>query len=156
MPRIMLVDDDRNVLRSLARLIHFMPVARLRGEALVETFDRPATALQRAAEVDFDLVIADYLMPTMNGIDFLRRFMDLQPATPRMMLSGYANIVEELAGVREIEPVEMLAKPWENDALIAAIARTLPRRAVSIRQLFAATPRIPAPAAARYSQTFTR
>src|SRR5690349_9526777 len=128
MARIMLVDDDRNVLRALGRTIHFMPVASLRGEAIVESFEKPALALARAAEVGFDLVIADYLMPSMNGVTFMRQFMEVQPDTPRIMLSGYAGILEAMDAIKDIEPIELLAKPWEFQSLKQTVSCLLQNR----------------------------
>jgi DNA-binding NtrC family response regulator len=125
MSRIMLVDDDRNILRGLGRVIHFMPIATMRGEAIVESFEKPAQALARAAECEFDLVIADYLMPTMNGISFMRRFMDLQPQTPRILLSGYAEILEAMEATREVGPIELLSKPWDDEQLRRTITGLL-------------------------------
>ena len=128
MARIMLVDDDRNLLRALGRTIHFMPFASLRGEASVESFEKPAQALARAAEIAFDLVIADYLMPTMNGVQFLRQFKGMQPETPRILLSGYAEILEAMDAVKDISPVELIAKPWEGELLKQAISSLLQSR----------------------------
>lgn len=135
MPRIMLIDDDRNVLRSLGRIIHFMPVATLRGEAIVESFEKPGSALGRAAEVEFDLVIADYLMPAMNGVSFLRQFMEIQPLTPRMLMSGYTEILEAMDALKDVAPLELITKPWDNNALMAAIAKALPTQRRSQRPL---------------------
>ena len=52
MPRILLVDDDINVLRALGRLIHFLPREVLGGEAEVECYAQPEAALARAAVLD--------------------------------------------------------------------------------------------------------
>jgi len=124
----MLVDDDRNVLRSLGRTIHFMPASALRGEAVVESFEKPELALARAAECEFDLVIADYLMPSMHGVAFMQRMMELQPHTPRMLLSGFAGILEAMEAVKRIAPVELMAKPWDDAQLRQSITRLLQNR----------------------------
>lgn len=128
MTRILLVDDDRNVLRCLGRLIHFMPMASLRGEAVVESFEKPEPALARAAECEFDLVIADYLMPTMHGVEFMQKLIELQPHTPRILLSGYAGILEAMAAVKGIGPIELVGKPWGDEQLKQTIARLLQHR----------------------------
>jgi DNA-binding NtrC family response regulator len=128
MSRIMLVDDDRNVLRSLGRTIHFMPTTMLRGEAVVESFEKPEQALARAAECEFDLVIADYLMPTMHGVAFMQKMIDLYPHTPRILLSGFAGILEAMEAVKRIAPVELIAKPWDDVQLRQTIARLLQSR----------------------------
>ncbi len=128
MARIMLVDDDRNVLRSLGRTIHFMPTSMLHSEAVVETFEKPEQALARAAECEFDLIIADYLMPTMHGVAFMQKMIDLNPHTPRILLSGFAGILEAMEAVKRIAPVELMAKPWDDEQLRRTIARLLQSR----------------------------
>jgi DNA-binding NtrC family response regulator len=126
--RIMIVDDDRNVLRSLGRVIHFMPVSALRGEAIVESFEKPEQALARAAECEFDLVIADYLMPSMHGVSFMGKMMELKPHTPRLLLSGFAAILEAMDAVKRIAPVELMAKPWDDAELRQTITKLLQHR----------------------------
>jgi len=128
MTRILLVDDDRNVLRCLGRLIHFMPMASLRGEAVVESFEKPEPALARAADCEFDLVIADYLVPTMHGVEFMQKLIALHPHTPRILLSGYAGILEAMAAVKGIGPIELIGKPWDDEQLKQTIARLLQNR----------------------------
>jgi DNA-binding NtrC family response regulator len=128
MARIMLVDDDRNVLRSLGRTIHFMPTSMLRGEAIVESFEKPEQALARAEECEFDLVIADYLMPTMHGIAFMQRMIELHPNTPRVLLSGFAGILEAMEAVQTIGPVELIGKPWDDEKIRQSISKLLQNR----------------------------
>ncbi len=125
MPRIMIVDDDQNVLRNLSRCIHFMPTSMLRGEALVETFEKPQLALARAAECGFDLIIADYLMPAMHGIAFMQKMRAMYPHTPRILLSGFAGILDAMEAVKRIGPVELIAMPWHDEQLQLTIARLL-------------------------------
>jgi two-component system, probable response regulator PhcQ len=125
MPRIMIVDDDRNILRNLGRCIQFMPAAMLRGEAQIETFEKPHLALARAAECDFDLVIADYLMPSMHGIAFMQKMRALQPHTPRILLSAFAGILDAMEAVKRVGPVELIAMPWHDEQLQLTIARLL-------------------------------
>jgi DNA-binding NtrC family response regulator len=110
----------------------------LRGEAIVECFEKPEQALARAAECDyeFDLVIADYLMPSMHGVAFMQRMMELQPHTPRMLLSGFAGILEAMEAVKRIAPVELMAKPWDDAQLRQTITRLLhSRRSVRLAPL---------------------
>lgn len=128
MPRIMLVDDDSNILRSLGRVIHFMPAAQLHGEAVIESFEQPELALERVAACEFDLIIADYLMPKMHGVAFMRRLNALHSHAPRLMLTGHARVLEHIDAVKGLGAVELMAKPWDDDQLRAAISRLLKSR----------------------------
>ena len=85
MYRILLVDDEQNVLNALKR--------ELKEVYEIETFTNPAEALRRCGEVNFDLVISDYQMPEMNGIEFLKQFGKLQPDASRLILSGQADSI---------------------------------------------------------------
>ena len=80
MYRILIVDDEQNVLNALRR--------ELKDEYFVETFSNPVAALEHCHNVAFDLVIADYQMPEMSGIQFLKQFGKLQPEAMRLVLSG--------------------------------------------------------------------
>jgi DNA-binding NtrC family response regulator len=123
MPKILIVDDDRAVLRSLGRLIHFMPKSALGGTAEVECFDDPEQALARAEAVEFDLVIVDYLMPKLHGVGFLRRLDALHSHAARLLLSGHARVLERIDAVRGLRPIEILPKPWDDEQLSVAISR---------------------------------
>ena len=77
MHRLLLVDDEENILRALRRTLTLSDGVTPAFE--VETFASPAAALLRADEVKFDLVLSDYRMPEMTGVEFLRRFRVKQP-----------------------------------------------------------------------------
>lgn len=123
MPRILIVDDDKNILRSLGRLIHFMPKSALGGEAVVECFDDAEAALERAAATEFDLVIVDYLMPKMHGVAWLRRLDAVHSHAARIILSGHARVLEKIDATRGLSPTELVSKPWDDAHLCATIAR---------------------------------
>ena len=127
MYRILLVDDEENVLHALKRLLRRVP-CRLETRAYpleVETCGNPASALTRAGERSFDLVIADYRMPGMDGVTFLKRWMDLQPGTARMILSGYADLNAVIAAINEARIHRFLSKPWNDYELVTAVAQAL-------------------------------
>lgn len=128
MPRILLVDDDRGVLRALGRVIHFMPLALLQGEAVIESYEEPHLALERVAQIEFDLIIADYLMPKMHGVAFMRQLNALHSHASRLMLSGHARVLEQIDAVKGLGAVELMAKPWDDEELKQAIARLLRAR----------------------------
>lgn len=136
MIRIMLVDDERNVLSSLRRTINAMPADTFEGEVSVETFDKPELALARAEECEFDLVISDWRMPSMNGIAFLNALIQIQPNIARLVLSGYGDFLAEIKAIRRIKIFHFINKPWNNDELSLLMRQALEHR----RQLIANQP----------------
>ena len=87
MHRILLIDDEPNVLNSLRRPLGTqVSDGRDSFEISVETFDQPEAALWRAREAKFDLVMSDFRMPAMDGVSFLKAFRALQPNAARLIL----------------------------------------------------------------------
>lgn len=122
MTRILLVDDEQNVLNALRR--------ELKDDYDIETFSSPVGALLRSHEVSFDLVISDYQMPFMNGIQFLKQFGKIQPDAARLILSGQADTDGMIGAINETHIYRLIAKPWDKAELQACIAQALDFRNV--------------------------
>jgi two-component system, probable response regulator PhcQ len=134
MPRIMLVDDEPNVLSSLRRTINAMPHFTFDGAVIVETFDKPEAALVRAAECEFDLVISDWRMPSMNGIAFLNKLIQIQPTIARLVLSAYGDFLSEIKAIERIRIFHFINKPWNNEELRDLMRKALEHRRVSLQK----------------------
>ncbi len=120
MKKILLVDDEQNVLNALQR--------ELRDLYEIETFDNPVAALEHSRNTHFDLVIADYKMPDMNGIEFLKQFGQIQPDASRVVLSGEADLDMLISMINETHIYRFLAKPWKKDKLLSSIQQALDYR----------------------------
>jgi two-component system, probable response regulator PhcQ len=108
--RIMVVDDEPNVLKALKR--------DLRGLELdVEYYSEVASALRRCESAVFDVVMADFRMPEIDGITFLTAVKALQPDTIRMVLSGEVDAFTLLTAINEVGLYRYLVKPWDAEAL---------------------------------------
>lgn len=122
MYRIMLVDDEPNVLRALERVLTSPHHA-------VELFGDPEAALHRAGEADFDLVLSDYRMPGIDGVTFLTAMRTLQPDAMRLILSGHAEWQALLGAINQAEVYRFLPKPWDTADLRLTVDRALEYRA---------------------------
>ncbi len=120
MYKILLVDDEQNVLNALRR--------ELQGAYTIEAISNPLDALERSRDTPFDLVIADYKMPEMNGIEFLKKFGQLQPDTARLMLSGQADFNALIGSINEIHIYRFMEKPWDKTELATTLAEALSQR----------------------------
>lgn len=122
MNRILLVDDEQNVLNALRR--------ELQHEYEIEVFTSAKDALTRCRDAVFDLVITDYLMPEMNGVQFLKQFGEIHPGAVCLILSGQADIQGLLGAINETHVYRFIAKPWEDTELKSAIAQALNYRRI--------------------------
>jgi len=121
-----MVDDEPNVLRALRRCLAAIDCRELDGEALhFETFTSPEAAIERTDEQDFDLVISDYRMPSMHGVEFLSRVMKNLPDTPRMIISGNADRDVIISAVNEVQLTRYFGKPWNDDELRQSVVSAL-------------------------------
>lgn len=125
MHRIMLVDDEINILNALRRLFA-APLIEDGEKLTVETFTSPHAALLRAREGDvFDAVISDFRMPEMDGVAFLKALRKDQPDAVRLILSGYADLDALVGAINEAQIHRFIAKPWHDFELRAALDQAL-------------------------------
>jgi DNA-binding NtrC family response regulator len=130
MSRIMIVDDEEGILNALRRLLLRAPCSygKLVYTLEVETFDSPHAALDRARVATFDLILSDYHMPRMDGIEFLKQIEQIQPDAARMILSGCSDINVLNQTILRANIYGMLPKPWNDYFLMTMIAQALNHR----------------------------
>ncbi len=117
--KILCVDDERNVLRSLRRLFldsDYEILTAMSGDEGIEILGR---------EAPVQIVISDYRMPGMNGVDFLKEVCRHWPHTVRIVLSGYADAAAIVGAINEGQIYKFIPKPWNDDELKVAISNAL-------------------------------
>lgn len=130
--RLLIVDDDPGVLNALRRELMREPFIGTDGLE-VETFSEPAKALSRIVEADgdFDVVVADYRMPQMDGITFLDLIRARRPLSIRILLTGMIDQGGALAAVNEARVHHLISKPWHEYDLKGRIALALHERQIA-------------------------
>lgn len=119
MRRILVVDDEPDVRRALARAIRF-------ADFLPSEAGSADEAIRLCDEHSFDVVILDFIMPDMNGIELLARLRRRQPFIRSILVSGKLDPTraanEIAAEVREaVEADVYFHKPVANRSLIEAV-----------------------------------
>lgn len=139
--RLLIVDDDPNVLNALRRELLRPPHIGTEGIE-IETFSSPTEALRRAAEPHgyFDAAIVDYHMPEMDGIVFLDRLRRLQPDAVRLLLTGLIDFESAIAAINDARVDHLIAKPWYEYDLKGRVALALHQRQLRREQTLQPTP----------------
>ena len=121
---ILLVDDHSEVRSTTAALLEDQ------GHSVVEAANG-AEALKALKQKNckYDLLISDYAMPHLSGTEFLREARELCPAVPALIITGYA---EAEAISDRPDGVEILPKPFSEDALARAIDQACSASAVTV------------------------
>lgn len=110
-PVIVVVDDEEIVLRSIGSFLE------LETDYEVLTFASPISALDELNRRPVDLVISDFLMPDMNGLQFLKSVKELYPEIPLVLLTGYADKENAIRAINEIGLFQYIEKPWDNEQI---------------------------------------
>ena len=127
--RILCVDDERNVLRSLERIF-------LDDDYLILTAGSGEEGLELLnASPLVQVVISDYRMPGMNGVEFLKEVYKCHPDTIRIVLSGYADTAAVVAAINDGKIYKFIPKPWNDDELRVTVAKALEHFAIHRRNL---------------------
>ncbi|MEN3363787.1 MAG: hypothetical protein V7606_1061 [Burkholderiales bacterium] len=116
--RILLVDDEPNVLSALRR------VFRQENYDVVCIQD-PKEALTRLGSEHFQLIICDYMMPGLNGGDLLKHARSLQPDMIRIMLTGHADVNAVVGAMKSGAVYKFILKPWNDDDLRVTVGLAL-------------------------------
>lgn len=111
---ILILDDEVNVLKSLERLLEeesYDIITVLDGNKALEMVKTHTPSL----------IISDYRMPGMNGVEFLSQACQVYPDSIRVMLTGFADIDAVIGAINKGEIYRYITKPWKEDEFKALI-----------------------------------
>jgi thioredoxin reductase (NADPH) len=111
---ILTVDDDPGVSRAVARDLRRRYGDRhriVRAESAAAGLDALRQMKLRGELVA--VILADYRMPELNGIEFLEQAMDIYPAARRVLLTAYADTGAAIDAINVVDLDHYLLKPWD-------------------------------------------
>jgi DNA-binding NtrC family response regulator len=121
---VMLVDDEPMVATALRSFLELETPYR------ITAFTSPRKALASLENGAPDVIVADFMMPEMDGIQFLKQVRNLCPAATRVLLTGYADKENAIRAINEVGLYYYLEKPWNNDHLTLVIRNGIERAAL--------------------------
>ncbi len=128
--RILFVDDEPLLLEALKRSLRDH---RDNWEMQFET--KPKRAIDDFEAAPFDVVVSDFSMPKISGLELAKKVMDLQPETRVIMLTGNADLGVAISAINDVEVFRFYTKPYAVKELAAAIEAALE----DVRQTSAST-----------------
>lgn len=114
-PRFLFVDDEENILKALRRVVADEPW----DCDFVASAEQALLFLRGAPP--FDVVVSDYRMPGMNGVELLHLLKEQYPKTIRVILSSYAEPTIVLDAINEGAAYKFVVKTSSPDVLLATL-----------------------------------
>ena len=118
---IVAVDDEKMVTSA------FKALFKVEGYSDIHLFNNPKEAVEFLKQNKPDLVISDFIMPEMNGLEFLTEAKKLHPEVSMILLTGYADKENAIKAINEIGLYKYIEKPWDNDDLMMNIRNGIER-----------------------------
>jgi DNA-binding NtrC family response regulator len=137
-PRILLVDDEERILRTLTMLL------KMQYQVFSTTDGNEALKILKTEKIH--VLISDQRMALMVGTELLRQAKNLSPQTMRILLTGYADVEAALDSVNEGEIFRYINKPWGPKELRDTVADAA---GIAMKLETVSVPSFPAPAPAR-------
>ena len=107
--RILFVDDEERILRSLA--------LQFRREYEVLTESDPCRALERLKSESVQIIVSDQRMPQMSGAELLAQARQIAPDTLRILLTGYSDLDAAVEALNSGGIFRYLTKPWDQQEM---------------------------------------
>lgn len=107
---LLLVDDEKNILNALTRLLR-------RDGYRILTAASPAQAFDLLAQHQIHVIVSDQRMPDMSGTEFFSKVKDMYPDTVRIILSGYTDLKSVTQAINHGAIYKFITKPWDDEEL---------------------------------------
>lgn len=121
MPRILIVDDDPDVVSSMRDLLETSLSVEVLGAQSAGEAWRLLDSLEVCHAPDVDLVVCDYLMPRLDGLGFLDRVRRRSPEARMLLFTGCGDVPDH-------EGVPLLLKGEGPERLVQVVAALLPHK----------------------------
>src|SRR3954464_16045688 len=117
---ILIIDDEAAIRESLETLLD------LEGYS-IESAENGEEGLARLSARPFDLVLLDFALPDMNGLEVLAEIRDRDPQLAVIMITAYGTVENAVRAV-QAGATNFIQKPWDNEKLLADVRAAVARR----------------------------
>ncbi|MEA4848707.1 MAG: HD domain-containing protein [Clostridiaceae bacterium] len=106
--KILVVDDELQILASLKRILNDEPYCIL-------STDSPVEAIEILQKNKIDVMVSDQRMPDISGLELLKYSKTISPGTVRILMTGYSDIGVVISLINEGDIFYYISKPWDNE-----------------------------------------
>lgn len=111
---VLVVDDEPIILKALDKFLS-------RYQYNVFKADHAVDALKILRETDIGVIITDYQMPMLSGLEFLQQAKTIQPFATRILITAIQDNATVVNAINDGEIFRFITKPWKGEELIATI-----------------------------------
>lgn len=122
---ILLIDDEQNIINSLKRILN-------KNEYIIYSANNSENAIEIINNYKLDIIICDYNMPNLTGIEILKHAKKILPNAIRMLITGYADLNVTISAINEVGIYYYITKPWKNDEVIDIVEKAIEEKINSI------------------------
>ena len=113
--RVLLLDDEKDFVEAMAE--------RMRARGMeVTAITSPSEALKRAREESYDVIVMDFMMPEIDGLEALKELKRINPDLQIILLTGYATM-EKRTEAKNLGATDLVEKPADIDTLTEKIRK---------------------------------
>jgi len=109
--KILIIDDEVMVLDALKKTLE----RSKQFKSDIFLVDSPLKAIDIAKNQNFDIVISDYKMPKMSGVEILSKIKEMNPDTVRILVTGYSDLEIAREAINKAAVHNYIEKPWDNE-----------------------------------------
>jgi len=117
MKKILIVDDDAEFRLNLTEVL-------MGAGYQTESAASAQEAIARSEAEEFDIILLDFMMPKMNGIDSLLTLRRVRPKAKVIMITAFATVENAVDAIKK-GASDYISKPFKIEALLTTIRRVL-------------------------------
>lgn len=127
--KILIIDDEPDVLKTIHNIL------TSEGFDIISVSDG-TTAIELLSDTPFDLVITDFRMPEMDGLDIIKAVKDIDKTIEVIILTGFATIENAVQAIKEYQAFDYMSKPLEDiDSLINTVNQAIEKRRLRLENI---------------------
>ncbi len=119
MPKILIIDDEKNIRKSLREILEF-------EKYKIDEAEDGLNGLSMATKESFDLILCDIKMPKLDGLELLNKLNEQGIEAPIVMMSGHGTIETAVEAVKK-GAYDFLSKPIDLNRLLVTVRNALER-----------------------------